>query len=249
MTNVIALFNQSGGVGKSTLTMNLGYALAKNHKVLMIDLDPQGSLSLFMGLEPSELDKTIYDSLINDEPLPLHSFNEGNLHLAPSNIKLSGAELELVTTDMRDLRLKDVVSQVQDNYDYILIDCPPSLGILSYISLVASTHILVPIQTQYKAFCGTELLLNTVARVKKRANRDLQILGFVPTMYAKANSQDTRALEAIKEQLTDFGPVFEPISRSTAFADAVENHIPLIQYSPKHPAVKALTDIANIISK
>ncbi|MBF2057572.1 MAG: ParA family protein [Cyanobacterium sp. T60_A2020_053] len=180
MTKIISLFNQSGGVGKSTLTMNLGYHLSQNYKVLIIDFDPQGSLSLFMGLEPSELDATIYDSLINDEPLPIHSFSEGNLHLVPSNIKLSGAELELVTADMRDLRLVDTLSTIKDNYDFILIDCPPSLGILSYISLVASTHILVPIQTQYKSFCGTELLLSTVARVKKRANRDLEVLGFVP---------------------------------------------------------------------
>jgi chromosome partitioning protein len=246
---IISLFNQSGGVGKSTLTMNLGYSLSLNHKVLVIDFDPQGSLSLFMGLEPSELTATIYDSLIDDEPLPIHSFNNENLHLVPSNIKLSGAELELVTADMRDLRLVDTVSTVQDDYDFILIDCPPSLGILSYISLVASTHILVPIQTQYKSFCGTELLLSTVARVKKRANRDLQILGFVPTMFAKSNSQDNRAVEAIKEQLADIAPVFDPIPRSTAFADAVENHLPLYQHSPKHPALKPLNDLVNFISE
>lgn len=246
---IISLFNQSGGVGKSTLTMNLGYALSINHKVLVIDLDPQGSLSLFMGLEPSELTATIYNSLIDDEPLPTHSFNDGNLHLVPSNINLSGAELELVTADMRDLRLADTLSAIKDNYDYILIDCPPSLGILSYISLVASTHILVPIQTQYKSFCGTELLLSTVARVKKRANRDLEVLGFVPTMFAKSNSQDNRALEAIKEQLAEFAPVLDAIPRSTAFADAVENHLPLSLHSSKHPAVKVINNIANFISQ
>lgn len=249
MTKIISLFNQAGGVAKTTLTMNLGYALAqKNHPVLLVDLDPQGSLSLFMGLEPSELEETMYDSLIKDKPLPIHSFLDGNLHLAPSNINLSGAELELVTADMRDLRLKDALEAVKDNYDYILIDCPPSLGLLSYLSLVASTHLLVPIQTQYKSFCGTELLLSTVARVKKRANRDLQLLAFVPTMFAKSNSQDNRALEAIKEQLAEFAPVLNPIPRSTAFADAVENHLPLSLHSPKHPAVKVIEDLAKFIS-
>lgn len=246
---IISLFNQSGGVGKSTLTMNLGYHLSQNYKVLIIDFDPQGSLTFFMGLEPSELTATIYDSLIDDEPLPIHSFNDDKLHLVPSNIRLSGAELELVSVDMRDLRLVDTLSTIKDNYDYILIDCPPSLGILSYISLVASTHLLVPIQTQYKSFCGTELLLSTVARVKKRANRDLEVLGFVPTMFAKNNSQDNRAVEAIKEQLTDIATVFDPIPRSTAFADAVENHLPLYQHFPKHPALKPLTEIANYIAK
>jgi chromosome partitioning protein len=244
MTAVIALFNQSGGVGKSTLTMNLGYLLNMlNNRVLLIDMDPQGSLTLFMGLEPSELEITIYDSIIDERPLIIHSFGN-NLDLVPANIKLSGAELELVTADMRDVRLDDGIKPVKNEYDFILIDCPPSLGILSYISLVASDYLLVPIQTQYKAFCGTELLLNTVARVKKRANRHLKIAGFVPTMYAKANSQDTRALEAIQEQMKEFGTVFPPIPRSTVFADAVEKHLPLTQYNAKHPAIEPLKELA-----
>lgn len=249
MTNVIALFNQSGGVGKSTLTMNLGYLLNMlNNRVLLIDMDPQGSLTLFMGLEPSELEITIYDSIIDEQPLKIHSFGN-NLDLVPANIKLSGAELELVTVDMRDVRLDDVLKTIKNEYDFILIDCPPSLGILSYISLVASDYLLVPIQTQYKAFCGTELLLNTVARVKKRANRHLKIAGFVPTMYAKANSQDTRALDAIQEQMKEFGTIFPPIPRATVFADAVEKHLPLTQYNGKHPANEPLKELATAIDQ
>lgn len=245
MTQIIALFNQSGGVSKTTLTMNLGYHLQlRKHRVLLIDMDPQGSLTLFMGLEPDELKETIYDAVVATKPLPIKSDIHG-LDIVPANIKLSAAELELVTADMRDLRLVDALEPVKEKYDFILIDCPPSLGILSYVSLVAATHVLVPIQTQYKSFCGTELLLSTVARVKARANRTLKIAGFIPTMYAKSNSQDTRALGAISLQMVKFGTVFPTLPRTTAFADAAESHLPLACYQPKHPALTVLEKIVD----
>ncbi len=244
MSQVIALFNQAGGVGKSSVTMNLGYSLVqRDRRVLLVDLDPQSSLTLFMGLEPSELKRTIYESLLEDKPLAIHADVYG-MDLVPANIRLSGAELELVTADMRDTRLKDALQPVQKNYDFVLIDCPPSLGILSYISLVAANYVLVPIQTQYKAFCGTEMLLSTVARVRSRANRTLKIAGFVPTMYTARNSQDVRALEAIQQQMAEFGKIFAPIVRATAFADAAEAHQPLALYSPRHPSLEILDTIA-----
>jgi chromosome partitioning protein len=244
MAKVIALFNQSGGVGKSTLTMNIGYQLAQqDHKVLLVDMDPQGSLTFFMGLEPTELDQTLYDAIINDRPLPIHS-NLNRLDLAPTNIKLSGAEIELVTADLRDFRFKEAIEPIQHLYDFILVDCPPSLGLLSYIVLVGSDYVLVPIQTQYKAFCGTELLLNTIARVRARPNRQLKIAGFVPTMFSTRNAQDVRALGAIQEQLSQFGKIFAPIPRATAYADAAEAHQPLALYDPKHASLPILKDIA-----
>jgi chromosome partitioning protein len=247
MAKVIALFNQSGGVGKSTLTMNIGYQLAQQgHKVLLVDMDPQGSLTFFMGLEPTELDQTLYDAIINDRPLPIHS-NLNRLDLAPTNIKLSGAEIELVTADLRDFRFKEAIEPIQENYDFILVDCPPSLGLLSYIVLVGSDYVLVPIQTQYKAFCGTELLLNTIARVRARPNRQLKIAGFVPTMFSTRNAQDVRALGAIQEQLSQFGKIFDPIPRATAYADAAEAHLPIALYDPKHTSLSILKDIATYL--
>ena len=244
MSQVIAMFNQAGGVGKSSVTMNLGYSLAqRNRRTLLVDLDPQASLTLFMGLEPSEVQPTIYESLLQDEPLAIHADLYG-MDLVPANIRLSGAELELVMADMRDMRLKEAIKSARKTYDFILIDCPPSLGILSYISLVAASYVLVPIQTQYKAFCGTEMLLSTVARVRSRANRTLKIAGFIPTMYTTRNSQDIRALEAIQQQMAEFGKVFAPIPRATAFADAAEAHLPLALYSPRHPSLVVLDDIA-----
>lgn len=244
MSKIIALFNQSGGVGKSTLAMNLGYHLAKlAHRVLLVDMDPQASLTVFMGLEPSEVEKTVYEAIMTGEPLPIHE-NIHNMDLAAANINLSGAELELVVADMRDVRLKEALELVREQYDFILVDCPPSLGILSYISLVAATHVLIPIETQFKALKGTELLLNTIARVRSRANRQLKIAGIVPTMHDARTGQGVMSLQSIQEQLSKIGTVYPSIPRAVAFADASQERIPLAVFNSKHPAVTLLDQIA-----
>jgi chromosome partitioning protein len=244
MSRVIALFNQSGGVGKSTLTMNLGYHLTQQQqRVLLVDMDPQASLTAFMGLESSELEKTVYEAILLGEPLSIHK-NIHNMDLAAANIDLSGAELELVVADMRDVRLKEAIKPVLKQYDFILVDCPPSLGILSYITLVASTHVLIPIHTQYKSLKGTELLLNTISRVRSRANRKLQIAGVVPTMHDARTVQGEMSLQSIQQQLSKIGAIYATIPRSVAFADASQQHVPLALYNPKHPAVNLLAQIA-----
>jgi len=247
MTKIISLFNQAGGVGKTTISMNLGYHLAlHNHKVLLIDLDPQGSLTTFMGLDSTEMDNTIYNLLMEEELEREQIINtiQPDLHsmdLLPSNILLANAEQELIFAELRELRLKQVLSLIADNYDYILIDCPPSLGILSIISLVASTHILIPIQCQFKALIGTDSLLATVARIRKRLNTSLKIAGFLPTMYQTSNSLDNRTLDAINEQLGEIGTVFPPMPRATAIAEASELGKPLA-LCKKHKAILELLD-------
>jgi len=244
MSKIIAVFNQSGGVSKTTLTMNLGYHLAQSkQKVLLVDMDPQASLTAFMGLEPSDLDKTVYEAIIGEEPLPIHQ-NIHGMDLSPANINLSGAELELVIADMRDIRLKEALEPVLTQYNFILIDCPPSLGILSYISLVAATHVLIPIQTEYKALKGTELLLTTIARVRSRANKKLKIAGVVPTMYDNRTGQSSQSLQSITNSLSKIGTIYSAIPRSVVFADAAQEHIPLALYNPKHPSVNILKQIA-----
>ena len=240
---IIALFNQAGGVAKSTLTMNLGYHLAqKEHRVLLVDMDPQASLTKFMGLIPKELDSTVADAIIEELPLPIHEAIHG-MDLAPANRVLSGAEMQLVNTPLRDFRLKEALDPLLSEYEFILIDCPPSLGLLSFVSLVAATHVLVPIETHIKAFEGTDELLQTLNSVKK-ANKKLQIAGFVPTRYAKSNSADVRTLGAIQEQLSSWGKIFPPVPRATAFVDASEEREPLAVYAPNHPAVALLDKIA-----
>jgi chromosome partitioning protein len=246
---IITVFNQAGGVGKTTLVMNLGYHLAQRGlRTLLIDMDPQASLTTFMGLDPVELDVTIYESLIDTAPVPVMRDLHG-MTLAPANLNLSAAELELVVADMRDSRLKDALTPLQNDFDVVLVDCPPSLGILTYISLVAAHEVLVPIQTQFKAFQGTDLLLRTVKRVRARPNRGLKIAGFLPTMFDGRNSQDERTYAAIKEQLARFGEVFTPLPRSTAFADAAEARQPLALYQPKHPAVAVLDVLSESLER
>ncbi len=247
MAKVIALFNQAGGVGKTSLVLNLGYSLStfkKNCRVLLVDMDPQASLTTFMGLESEELEQSIYDAVIDEVPAPVIE-NLHGMSLIPANLNLSAAELELPSLPHREVRLKKALEPLLEDYDFVLIDCPPSLGLLSLISLVASTHVLVPIQTQFKAFVGTEKLLGTIARVRSSGhNSNLEIAGFIPTMFDKRNAQDERTLVAIQEQLASLAKVFPPIPRSTAFADASEKLMPLEVYSPRHLIVPTLKTIA-----
>lgn len=249
MSKIIAFFNQAGGVAKTTITQNLGYHLARNnHRVLLVDLDPQASLTSFMGLEPADIDITVYNLLMNDdlEKEDIKKSIHLNLHsmdLLPANILLANAEQELIFAELRELRLKQVLELIAEDYDFILIDCPPSLGILSHISLVAADYILVPIQCQFKALKGTDSLLKTVARIRKRLNPRLKIVGFLPTMYQVSNSLDNRTLDAIKEQLKQIAPVFAPMIRATAIAEASEMGKPLALCPNKHKNTLELFDL------
>ena len=254
MSQIIALFNQAGGVAKTTSTMNLGYHLSiRQHRVLLVDIDPQASLTSFMGIEPSELETTIYDALVpqDDDPeiLPIHE-NLHGMDLLPSNIELANAEQELIFAELRELRLSQILSPIRDNYDFILIDCPPSLGILSHISLVAANYVLVPIQCQFKALKGTDSLLKTVARVRKRLNPQLKIAGFLPTMYQAITSLDNRTLESINEQLSEIATIFPPLPRATAVAEAAEFGKPLALCSNKHkPTLRLFDQLAIAMEK
>lgn len=249
MKKTIAIFNQAGGVGKSTITMNLGYHLAKRDlKVLLVDLDPQSSLTTFMGVDPTELETTLADVLIDEVSLPIRS-NRYGMDLVPTNIYLSGAEIQLVNLDFREVRLKEALASVQNEYDLILIDCPPSLGLLSYSGLVAASHVLIPIETHFKAFMGTSLLLQTIDKVKKRGNPNLEIIGFLPSRFAKSNSQDRRCLQAIKDQYGDTALIFSPIPRLTALADASEEQMPLALYDRKSKALTVFEQLADTIKQ
>lgn len=248
MGKIIALFNQSGGVGKSSLTMNLGYHLAQNkRKVLLIDLDPQSSLTIFMGLDPDELGSTIKDSVIEGKPINPYPEIINGMKLVPTDIHLATAEMQLFTAFSREQKLKNVLNPIKDDYDYILIDCPPSLGLLSILALTAATHLLVPIQCQYKSFKSTELLLSTIIQTKEEINPALEVLGFVPTMLDNRTAQESRMLQALANNLTSVAPIFPPIPRAIAFADASEAHLPLELYDKRHPALKVLKQITREI--
>ena len=248
---IIALFNQSGGVAKTTLTQNLGYHLAqkKKQRVLLVDMDPQASLTTFMGLEPDELSESVHSSIIDSKPLPIYSQLIHGMSLVPTDINLAASEMQLASAISREYRLKNALAKVADDYDTILIDCPPSLGLLSIISLTAATHILVPIQCQFKSFKGTELLLNTVAQIHQNTNPSLQFAGFIPTMFDSRTAQESRTVKAIQEQLSSIATVFPPIPKSIAFADASERRVPLALFDKNHPAVSILTKISSSLEK
>jgi chromosome partitioning protein len=238
MATVISLFNQAGGVGKTTLAQNLGYQLScLSHRILLVDLDPQASLTSFMGIEPADLSDTIYTSLVEEEARPLATQKVHNLDLAPSNLLLANAEQQLIFAPLREYRLKNVLEPYLDNYDYILIDCPPSLGILSLIGLVASRYVLVPIQTQFKATVGTDSLLSTIYKIRKQIEPNLEIMGFVPTQYSKNNNTEQRVLDLLHEQLSSVAPIFDPLPRATSIAEATEYGQPYALSPKSHPAI------------
>lgn len=256
MTKVIALFNMSGGVGKSTLTMNLGYHLHKDigKKILLIDMDPQASLTTFMGLSPFDLDITIYETLTSKEKLPIIN----NLHgcdLTPANIYLAQAELQLASELRREYKLSDAIKKLNGKYDLILIDCPPSLGLLSINCLVAANYLLIPIQTEYKSVEATINLLQTTYEIAQEVNPDLLVSGAVPTMYDDRTSQSKRALQTIREVFKELkqtpsfehSQVFPEIPRRTDFANSTSEHQPLERYSKQNAAINILKDIATVL--
>ena len=256
MPNIIALFNMSGGVGKSTLTMNLGYHLAVDHRkrVLLVDMDPQASLTTFTGLVPFDIPKTIYHSLLLREQLPVQS---GVVHcdLVPANIFLAQAELQLASELRREYKLSDLLTSIAANYDTILIDCPPSLGLLSVNCLVAADFLLIPIQTEYKSVEATINLLQTTYEIAEQVNPQLRVIGAIPTMYDERTSQSRRALDTIEEVFKSLktnpsfkgAVVFPPIPRRTDFANATAEHLPLALHTPRHPALGPLQAITRAL--
>lgn len=243
MGKVIAIFNQAGGVGKTTLTMNLGYHVALNgHRVLMVDLDAQASLSVFTGFNPDKLTETIYTTLVDDSPLPIKN-TEFLLDVVPANADLSSAEQHLKDEIVPQLRLDMVLTPWRDKYDYIFLDCPPSLGFLSISSLLSASHIIIPIHPQYKALMGTQQLIRTLSKVQKASKHSLKLAGVVPSIYDSRTTQERESLANIRESFAQT-KVWEPIPRATDFANAAQANVPLKLYSGKHPALKVLDVIA-----
>ncbi|MEC4272054.1 AAA family ATPase [Adlercreutzia sp. R25] len=234
-TKIIAIINQKGGVGKSTTAINLGAALGEMGKqVLLVDLDPQGNCSSGLGVEKSLIQQCIYDVLLNDVPIEnviIPDIAEG-LDIAPATINLAGAEVELVSEMARENRLKEAVGCMRGKYDFILIDCPPSLGLLTVNALVAADKLLIPIQCEFYALEGVTKLLESMKRVKSRLNPTLDIYGILLTMY---DSRTTLSKQVVDEVREYFGRlVFStPIPRTVKLSEAPSFGQPITQYDPK----------------
>jgi chromosome partitioning protein len=246
MLKIISIFNQKGGVGKSTTTINLGAALGqKNKKILIVDIDPQGNTTSGLGVDKRTLKSSIYDILINEyniNDLAIKTTAE-NVFLVPSNVELAGAEVELIELEGRELRLKRALEKVEEIYDYILIDCPPSLGILSINALTASHSVLIPIQCEYYALEGVSQLVDTIKLVKKSLNPVLDIEGVVLSMFDGRTNLSIQVVDEVKKYFK--GKVYTSIiPRNVRLAEAPSHGISVIDYDPKSKGAEAYMELA-----
>ena len=235
MGRVIAITNQKGGVGKTTTSTNLSACLAElGKKVLVVDIDPQGNATSGLGIEKNELENTIYDLFIGecelDECLQKNTLE--NLSVLPSNVNLSGAEIDLIGVEHREYILKKELDSIKDDYDYIIIDCPPSLNILTVNALSAADSVLVPIQCEYYALEGLSQLLHTVNLVKQRLNPDLEMEGVVFTMYDARTNLSLQVVENVKSNLHQ--TIYKTIiPRNIRLAEAPSHGLPINVYDSK----------------
>jgi len=244
MSRIIAIANQKGGVGKTTTTISLGAALSELEKrVLLIDMDSQGTLSIALGI--NGMNGTMYDVLrdmdlmLEDVVLPTAT----NCYLAPSNIHLAGAEVELINEPGREFILKSKLAAVDSQYDYVLIDCPPSLGMLTLNSFTAAESILIPVQAHYLAFRGMQMLLTTIAKVKTRLNPELDIMGILPTFFDRRTKHSQEVMQQLKEYYGD-KVIDIPIPSTIKFADTTTAGESILTYSSTSPAATAYRKLA-----
>ncbi len=244
---VVALANQKGGVGKTTTVINLGAALAElGEKILIVDFDPQGGCALGLGIEPSGLDVSVYNALL-DRSLDVEEVvlktSVPNVELLPSNIDLAAAELMLVQEVAREQTLMRLLAPLRLNYSFILIDCPPSLGLLTINALTAADGVLIPLECEYYALRGMALLMDSIERIRERLNPRLHIDGIVATMVDPRTLHTREVLARVKEA---FGPrLFETIIRKTIrFAEAPVAGEPILTYAPSSPGAVAYRSLA-----
>jgi chromosome partitioning protein len=247
---VVALCNQKGGVGKTTTTINLGAALAEyGRKVLLLDFDPQGALSVGLGQNPHELDLTVYnllvDSSVTVEDVRLKT-NIPGLDLLPSNIDLSAAEVQLVNEVAREQTLKRVLRPVLNEYDYILIDCQPSLGLLAVNALTAADGVIIPLECEFFALRGVALLMDTINKVQERLNPDLELDGILATMYDARTLHSREVLGRVVEAFGD--QVFHTvISRTVKFPETTVAGEPITSYAANSSGADAYRQLAREI--
>ena len=240
MGKIISVANQKGGVGKTTTTVNLCTILAKKgKKVLLIDADPQGNATSGLGVE-KEVENSTYDILVNDTEIKdaIQDTIIKNLKVCPANMNLAGAEVELVSMMSREQRLKEKLDVIKDEFDYILIDCPPSLGLITLNSFTASNSVLIPVQCEYFALEGLGQLINTINLVKKHLNKEIQIEGALLTMYDARTNLSNQVVKEVKKYFED--KVYKTvIPRNVRLSEAPSYGMPITEYDPRSKGAKS----------
>ncbi|WP_424237371.1 ParA family protein [Bhargavaea ginsengi] len=246
MGRIISIANQKGGVGKTTTSVNLSACLAHlGKKVLLIDTDPQGNATSGVGINKGDVQNCIYDVLIDDTEVRsavMQTKVEG-LHVLPATIALAGAEIELVSTISREVRLKHALDEVKGEYDYIIIDCPPSLGLLTLNALTASDGLIIPVQCEYYALEGLSQLLSTIRLVQKHLNQDLMIDGVLLTMFDARTNLGIQVIEEVKKYFQD--KVYHTvIARNVRLSEAPSHGEPIIVYDPRSRGAEVYLELA-----
>ena len=244
---VISMCNQKGGVGKTTSTINLGAALAEaGRRVLLIDFDPQGALSVGLGFNPHDMDKTIYN-LLTSRDVTVHDVllktNVKDLDLIPGNIDLSAAEVQLVNEVAREQILADAIKPVLNDYDYVIIDCLPSLGLLTVNALTASQGVIVPLECEFFALRGVALLMDTIEKVQQRLNPELVLEGIVATMYDARTVHSREVLQTVVDAFGD-GVFHTVINRTIKFPETSVAGEPITSYAPSSNGADAYRQLA-----
>ena len=249
MGKIIAIANQKGGVGKTTTSINLSACLAsKGKKVLVIDTDPQGNTTSGFGIEKNELDNTIYELILSEVSIKECILNDviSGVSIIPSNVNLAAAEIELIGVDRKEFILKRETEWIKDSYDYIIIDCPPSLNMLTINAMTTADSVLVPIHCEYYALEGLSQLIHTVNLVKERLNPDLEMEGVVFTMYDSRTNLSMQVVENVKSHLNH--KVFKTlIPRNIRLAEAPSYGMPITMYDAKSAGAEAYMSLAEEI--
>jgi len=243
MGRVISFANQKGGVAKTTTTLNLGVAFAEQGlKVLLVDLDPQGNLTMSQGMNPDSIERSMFDVLVHRLPLQ-EVIHHAEADLAVSSIDLAGAELALSSMIGRERALEKALAVVKDGYDYVLIDTPPSLGLLTINALVASNGVIVPVQCEYLSLRGLVQLENTLSMIRENLNPHVEIEGILPTMYDSRTLHSREAVEILQENFGDL--VFDTKIRKTVrYAEAPVKGTSVLKYDPSGSAAEAYRELA-----